>query len=102
MSEPLKTQNFVRYAWVAYDSEESCRKAKDALDSITIQDFNLNPVKSMTQRKPIRVTPPLADDCVERDLELCKRLISEVFDPEKKIDFAYSKINEQQSKLSNN
>ena len=46
----------------------------------------------MTQRKPIRITPPLADDSVERDLELCKRLITEAFDPEKKIDFAMPKI----------
>lgn len=32
MSEPLKTQDFERYAWVSYDSEENCRRAKDQLD----------------------------------------------------------------------
>lgn len=29
MSEPLKTYNFVRYAWVSFDSEENCKKAKE-------------------------------------------------------------------------
>ncbi|MFS8160590.1 MAG: RNA recognition motif domain-containing protein [Candidatus Roizmanbacteria bacterium] len=48
MSEPLKTQNFVRYAWVSFESEEACRKAKDLLEHVAIQDFILNPVKSMT------------------------------------------------------
>jgi len=64
MSEPLKTQNFGRYAWVTYDSEDSCRKAKDFLETVTIQDFTLSPVKSMSSRKPIRITPPLAEDSV--------------------------------------
>jgi hypothetical protein len=31
------------------------------------------------------ITPELPDDCVERDLELSKRLISEVLDQEKDI-----------------
>jgi hypothetical protein len=26
MSEPLKTQDFVRYAWVTYDSQENCKQ----------------------------------------------------------------------------
>jgi hypothetical protein len=29
MSEPLKSHNFVRYAWVSYDSNENCRKSKE-------------------------------------------------------------------------
>lgn len=36
MSEPLKTQNFVRYAWVSFESEDACRKAKELLESVTI------------------------------------------------------------------
>jgi hypothetical protein len=31
------------------------------------------------------ITPELLDDSVERDLDLCKRLVSEVFDQEKEI-----------------
>jgi hypothetical protein len=39
MSEPLKTQNFVRYAWVSYDSEENCKKSKGLLENVSIGDF---------------------------------------------------------------
>ena len=88
MSEPLKTQNFTRYGWVCYDSDENCRKGKEILEKTTIGDFTLQPVKSQTQRKPIRITPPLPDDNIERDLELCQNLVADVLDPEKKIDFA--------------
>jgi len=28
MSQPLMTHNYVRYAWISYDSEENCTKAK--------------------------------------------------------------------------
>jgi len=46
MSEPLKSHNFERYAWASYDSEESCRNAKEQLDGLRIDDFKLYPVKS--------------------------------------------------------
>jgi len=49
MSEPLKTQNFERYAWISFDSDENCRRAKDSLEKITIEtrsreSFRLTPV----------------------------------------------------------
>jgi hypothetical protein len=88
MSEPLKSHNFVRYAWVSYDSNENCRKAKEILDGKMLNDFCITPIKSQVQRKPIRITPPLPDDCIENDLDLCKKLIFNVFDPQKKIDFS--------------
>lgn len=34
----------------------------------------------------MRITPPLPENLIEMDLELCKLLITEVFDPEKDID----------------
>lgn len=71
MSEPLKTQNFTRYGWLCYNTEENCRQAKEALEKTNIGDYTFQPVKSMTQRKPIRITPPLPDDTIERDLDLC-------------------------------
>lgn len=111
MSEPLKNQDYERYAWVSYDSEENCRRAKDQLQgqrvpavaapshsgrgggdrdggahSSSYSDFTLQPVKSQTQRKPIRITPPLPEDSIERDFALCKKLISQVFDPEKQLN----------------
>ena len=90
MSEPLKTQNFERYAWVSFDSDENCRRAKDSLEKLTIStssrdSFRLTPVQNSAHRKNIMITPELADDSIERDLDLCKRLVSEVFDPEKEI-----------------
>ncbi len=67
MSEPLKTQDFERYAWVSFDSEENCLKAKEKLEGVKIRDFKIYPVKSLTQRKPVRITPPLSDEFLERD-----------------------------------
>jgi hypothetical protein len=41
------------------------------------------------------ITPELPEDCIARDLDLCQRLISEVFDPEKEISQdIFSKIQE--------
>ena len=85
MSEPLKGQDFDRYAWISYDSEENCQKAKERLEQARIQDFKLNPIHNRAIRKNIMITPELADDTVERDIDLCKRLITEVVDPEKEI-----------------
>jgi hypothetical protein len=33
MSEPLKNQDFERLAWVTYNSEDTCRRAKEILES---------------------------------------------------------------------
>lgn len=41
MSEPLRTQGFVRYAWVSYDNEENCHKSKILLEGMSIKDFKL-------------------------------------------------------------
>jgi hypothetical protein len=96
MSEPLKAQDFERYAWISYDSDENCAHAKQFLESqalMMIKDYRLNPVHSRSIRKNIMITPELPNDCNERDLELCKRLISEVFDPEKEIPpYIFEKI----------
>ena len=34
----------------------------------------------------MRITPPLPEILIEIDLELCKLLITEIFDPEKEIE----------------
>ena len=86
LSEPLKGQEFERYAWVSYDSDEHCTQAKHQLDSASIQDYSLNSIQSRGARKSLMITPELPDDTIERDLDLCQRLISEVFDLEKEID----------------
>ena len=38
------------------------------------------------------LVPELPADHLERDIELCKRLITEVFDPEKEIEGSVDKI----------
>ena len=56
------------------------------------EDFKLNPVKnSQTLRAP-KVTPDLPVDHLDRDYNLCKRLISEVFDQEIEIEFPIAKL----------
>ncbi len=39
MSEPLKTQNFERYAWISFDSDENCRRAKESLEKVTVETY---------------------------------------------------------------
>lgn len=85
MSEPLKAQDFERYAWISYDTEENCRNAKEILESSRIQDYKLSPVQSRAPRKSVMITPELPADIIDRDLELCQNLIRDVLDPEKDI-----------------
>jgi len=42
--------------------------------------------------KPPKVTPEMPFDHVARDIDLCKRLIKEVFDAEKDIEFPFEKL----------
>jgi hypothetical protein len=84
MSEPLKTQDFERYAWISFDSDNNCKIAKEVLETIKMDDgFVLTPVPNSSHRKNIMITPELPDDSIERDLGLCKSLITQVFDAEK-------------------
>jgi len=86
MSEPLRSQDFVRYAWVTYDTDENCQKSKAILEKVSLKDFNLNPVNSVsTTRKNVRVTPLLNKGCINRDRVLSKKLI-EVYDKAKSIE----------------
>jgi hypothetical protein len=44
MSEPLKAQDFERYAWITYDTDENCGAAKDHLEKQFVDNYKLNPV----------------------------------------------------------
>jgi hypothetical protein len=87
LSDPLRTQDFERYAWVSYDSDENCRQAKEYLEKKTLLNgqVRLNPILNSGYRSKILITPELADDSIDRDLVLCKKLIQDVFDVEKEI-----------------
>lgn len=65
--------------WVTYDSEENCETSREILEKVEIKGYFLNPVKSHSQKKPIRITPPLSDNCEQRDLKLVNKLV-QVFD----------------------
>jgi len=87
MSEPIKNQDFVRYCWVTFDSEDNTESAFENLNNLVIdKDYKLNPIKSKsTTNKKIRVTPPLFDERVTEDLELSKSIIT-ILDKEKSIE----------------
>jgi len=86
MSEPLKTQEFVRYAWVTYDTDENCQRSKTILEKVSLKNFDLNPVISIsTTRKKVKVTPLLNKSCIGRDKQISKNLI-EVFDKQRMIE----------------
>ena len=92
--------NFERFAWLVYDSEEHAEAAMSSLETLVIrapseanvEDFKLTPVKNNQSVKPPKVTPEMAMDHVARDIEICKRLIKEVFDVEKEIEFPFARL----------
>jgi hypothetical protein len=95
MSDPLKANDFERYAWLTYDSEEACLQAKELLERKSLPLYRFAPVKNTGARKAPHTSPPLLETHVKRDLELCQKLIAEVFDPEKDIPAGVSeKLNE--------
>jgi len=86
MSEPLKAQEFERYAWITYDSDENCQNAKEVLETKrTNLNFRLNPIQSRGTRKNLNFTPEISESSIKTDLDQCQKLISEVMDPEKNI-----------------
>jgi hypothetical protein len=84
LSDPLKNQNFVLYAWVSYDSEDNCSKSKLLLENANIGNFKLGPIKSQSAKKPIKFTPSLSEGREQIDLDLSKQLIV-LLDEEKQI-----------------
>ncbi|OMJ75118.1 hypothetical protein SteCoe_25819 [Stentor coeruleus] len=76
MSEPLKSQNFARFAWVLFDSEAHCLEGLQTLCGKQVtQDFRLSPILSRTSSsKNIKSQPPT--DTIENDLKLSGQLIT--------------------------
>lgn len=61
MSEPMRTAGFERLAWATFSNENDCQQAEHQISDIKIDDFNLQAVRSLPNRKraPVRITPPL-------------------------------------------
>jgi len=55
LSEPLKSQEFIRFGWILFDTEENCNQAYELLKTLNIKNYAFNIVKSKSQRKPIKV-----------------------------------------------
>lgn len=91
MSDALRSQDFERYAWISYDSDENCKQAKEFIESKSLHDgqVKLTPYFNLGYHSKILITPELPEDAIDRDLALCKKLIQEVFDQEKEIPADY-------------
>jgi hypothetical protein len=106
MSEPMRNHEFKRLAWVNFSSEHDCVQALEKIPNLTVGDenngFPLSAARSLPNKKktPVRITPPLPSMMIEHDYDLCKRLIAEVFDPEKEIETYIVKQVDEQSEIS--
>ena len=90
-SRPLQMNNFERFAWLVYQTDQQAEAAIPDLQTLVIraptdsqiEDFKLSPMKNNQSIKQPKVTPTMPLDHLERDMNFCRRLIKEVFDPEK-------------------
>lgn len=78
MSEPLKSQNFARFAWVLFDSEEHCGEGLQVLNGKQVtQDFRLSPILSKTSSsKSIKIQTSSNIENIENDWKLSAQLIT--------------------------
>jgi hypothetical protein len=90
LSEPIKSQNNIRYCWVSFDSEDSLNAAQEKIQNASIArngyEYKLNPIKSRSLgAKKITVTPPLFAERIQQDLFTSKELI-ELLDKKREIE----------------
>ena len=90
LSEPIKNQNYYRYCWVTFDTEENCDLAYESLNDYKISsDYKISTIKSISSTlKKIRITPAYFEERIGEDLEFTKNLIN-MFDKEKGIDSSF-------------
>ena len=84
LSEPIKNQDYNRYSWITFDTEENCNLAYDLLHDYKIaNDFKLNPIKSVSiTSKNIRITPKQFINRIEEDVLYTKQII-DIMDKDK-------------------
>ena len=77
---------------MVYESEQAANDAIPDLavlvirapESYQAEDFRLSPIKNnQTTNKMMRIVPELPADHIERDIDLCTKLIRDIFDSEK-------------------
>jgi hypothetical protein len=74
----LKSQNFARFAWVLFDSEELCVEGLASLSNKQVtSDFRLSPILSKTSSsKNLKIQPPGSEAQIDVDWELSSKLIT--------------------------
>lgn len=87
ITEPLRNQNYSRYCWFTFDTEENCDMAYESLKDFKITpEFRINPIRSKSSTiKKVRVTPPYYDDRIQEDLDYSRTLIT-IYDKERGIE----------------
>lgn len=78
----MRNHDFTRLAWVNFSNDHDCEQALEKIPNLQIEEFNLQAAKSHPNKKktPVRITPPLPHSMILQDYEICKRLITEVYD----------------------
>ena len=84
LSEPLRTQEYVRFGWVIFKTDKACLKAFNEMKGEAISEHNLNIVKNKHQRRFIKILSNMTESRLNEHLSLSKELIT-VLDREKQI-----------------
>jgi len=84
LSEPFKSQEFIRYGWILFSSEANCNQAFEYLKTLNIKGYSFNVVKSRSQPKSVKICENVDKERILFDLDLSKQLI-EALDEEKDI-----------------
>jgi len=84
LSEPFKSQEFIRYGWILFDTEANCNKAFEYLKTLNIKGYAFNVVKSRSQTKSVKICENVDKERILVDLDLSKQLV-EALDEEKDI-----------------
>lgn len=74
LSDPLKFQNFTRFGFAIFDSEEACLQAKQGLEAQAAKlKFTVGERKS--GKRFVRVLPPLHEEKLQNHISLASELI---------------------------
>ncbi len=84
LSEPFKSQEFIRYGWILFDTEANGNKAFEYLKTLNIKGYAFNVVKSRSQTKSVKICENVDKERILVDLDLSKQLV-EALDEEKDI-----------------
>lgn len=87
LSEPIKAQDYNRYCWLTFDSEQNSKYAMEVLKDFQVStEYKINPKESESSTiKTIRITPYLYTERIDEDIEFTKQIIT-ILNKDKKIN----------------